>query len=391
MTLGSALAAPPGDPCAEPDSVDHGIYGRILRYGWSLLVLATTLGCVAGAVAGLLLPKTYEARARVLVSASSGLGQPSPVRLTDASVNLDTESQIITSDLVLADVAKSVGKTPMALAKAIDISVPPNSSVLTIAYSAPSTEEAIAVTDTLAAKYLANRIDLAAKQKEASRADISKQIDAAATRLGVLEQARLAAAPQSADALRSEAESDAARTLITGLYQSLATLDASPRPGGLVIQQARISESATKPNRLMLLVSGGVLGGLSGLIVQLLRERLNSRLRTPADVRRELHTTVAGVVEASDPAERRHQLAHLRDEVSRLGAVGIASIKDRDGSAALAEVFDASGVGSPERPGPAILLLEAGKVGARRARAEMAALNNRGHNVVGAILWRGRK
>src|SRR4051794_40876188 len=143
----------------RPASYDASDYlGMVRRHWWIVLafVLAGVLGATAGARTQ---PKEYEATASVLVLALGSQDANASNGRTTGNINLDTEAQLVTS----TDVATAAGQllkvtTPAStLAAAVQVSVPPNTTVLDISYDAPTAAQAQAGAHAFAAAYLAAR------------------------------------------------------------------------------------------------------------------------------------------------------------------------------------------------------------------------------------------
>jgi polysaccharide biosynthesis transport protein len=67
-----------------------------------------------------------------------------------------------------------------------------------------------------------------------------------------------------------------------------------------LLDQARILDKPTKPNRMVFAALGVVLGVLGGLMLPLLREKLNNTVRTPNDVRNWTGLSAVGVIPLSE-------------------------------------------------------------------------------------------
>src|SRR5689334_13410063 len=111
------------NPARRPDSFESADYVGVLRRRW-LIVLVLTLAGVAGAFAYIAVaPKSYTATAAVNVT-PTGAEPGNTVagsRTAGATVNLDTEAQIMTSTPVATIAGKTMHSslTPYQLAKEI--------------------------------------------------------------------------------------------------------------------------------------------------------------------------------------------------------------------------------------------------------------------------------
>ncbi|MFJ9554863.1 lipopolysaccharide biosynthesis protein [Nocardiopsis sp. NPDC101807] len=277
---------------AREDSMDSDVpgssgpelreYTALLRRRWRP-VCAGVVGGLLLATAGVLaLPSVYTSATAVQVR-PTGLerftGEQSGRLAGD--VNLDTEAQVLVSDQVSAVVARTLAgtgsgpaPTTAELRERVEVSVPPNSNVLEIHYSAGSPEAARAGAEAYADAYLALRRDrvddLIDSRLEALRAEQENRYEALAE-----------AAGDGAVSPQATARADALRQEITDLGNGISPLSAlretvSP---GAVITPAGLPESASSPVPALWLVGGAALGLVAGLLAAVARDRLDPLLR----------------------------------------------------------------------------------------------------------------
>lgn len=268
-------------------AVPHGRVSttRAVRHHLAPVVLLVVLGALLGWLYAASAPTTYTSVARVLVNPSVGnpyAPAPSSVR-QDEATSLETEAQVVRSVEVLDTVARAFPElTTGALEQGVQVSVPPSTQVLEIAYSASDPVVAQQVADAVAAAYLANREQ---RYDEVNDARIERV--AARTRTVVTElRAATAAADQVGRSDRSfQAElAGALRSELVSLRAQRTALENSETPPGAVIRPA--SEPAT-PSGLATLVypvAGGLLGLALGCLVAVLFERLSGVIRSADDV-----------------------------------------------------------------------------------------------------------
>ncbi|WP_150251849.1 lipopolysaccharide biosynthesis protein [Nocardiopsis deserti] len=235
------------------------------------------LALAAAAVIGL--PAAYTSVSAVQVQ-PSGMAEFTGERSgrLAGDVNLDTEAQVLLSDRVSSAVAESLGAgggtAPSVedLRERVDVSVPPNSSVLEISYSAGSPEAARAGTQAYADAYLElrrERIDgLIDSHLEALRGEQEARYEALAE-----------AAGESADP-GADARVEALRAEITELGNGISPLSALAETvePGRVITPAGLPERASSPLPALWLVGGAALGLLAGLLAAVVRDRLDPGL-----------------------------------------------------------------------------------------------------------------
>jgi Mrp family chromosome partitioning ATPase/capsular polysaccharide biosynthesis protein len=264
------------------------LLGMARRHWW--LVLALTLLGITGAyqyTQGQ--PRIYESATSVLVE-PTGAGGDTNVSggRTKGDINLDTEAQLVRSTAVAADAAQLLqsAAAPDALAVHVRVEVPANTSVLVIAYQAGEAKLAQAGSHAFAEAYLRNR-------QETAQGDLAAQI---ATVDGKLKQLNAALAPINARLATLRGDSperpslESQRTTLTSQVNTLSArlnqLTTTTVGAGKIIRDAKLPARPTKPVLPLNLGTGAAIGLLFGAAGALLRERLDRRLRRPADLTR---------------------------------------------------------------------------------------------------------
>ncbi|MGH3358873.1 MAG: Wzz/FepE/Etk N-terminal domain-containing protein, partial [Nocardioidaceae bacterium] len=184
---------------AEANASRHlGDYVSLLRRQWLVILVVIVVGVAAGFGALAILPKSYSASSAVLVRATTdpaGSAEATDARVP-GEVNMDTESQVVKSLLVAGAVKELLDSplTPPQLAAAVSVSIPPNTTIMTIQYEASSASEAQQGATAFAKAYLDNRarvaqshVDTQLKQLDQQAADIDQQIQTLLRKLPTLE------------------------------------------------------------------------------------------------------------------------------------------------------------------------------------------------------------
>lgn len=260
-------------------------YTALLRRRWRLVCAGVLGGVVLAAAAVLGLPSHYTSTAAVQVW-PSGMAEftgEDSGRLS-GEVNLDTEAQVLVSDQVSSTVARALargGPAPATeeLRERVEVSVPPNSSVLEISYSDTTPEAARAGAQAYADAYLELRRerieDLVGTHLEALREEQEERYGelAAATGEGLL---------------AGEARTEALSAQIAGLGEALGPLSALAETvePGRVITPAGLPQEASRPVPVLWLAGGAALGLLAGLLAAVARDRLDPRLHGAEDTAR---------------------------------------------------------------------------------------------------------
>ena len=131
-------------------------YAGVFRRRWPYVVVGLVLGLLLGALAVRVLPSTYASTASVMVQSNSDDTALKDAR-TNSEINLDTEAQIVKSMVVAKLAQERLGgdTVPRTLAEHVNVSVPANTTVLDITFSAPDPRAAQRGAQAFADAYLA--------------------------------------------------------------------------------------------------------------------------------------------------------------------------------------------------------------------------------------------
>lgn len=382
------MSASPAGPV-----IDHGLYARVLRRGLPLVLLPAVLGGLLGFGVSLVIPPQYAANSRILVLAIPGAAQATGSR-TEGTINLDTEAQLLTSNPVAAPVAEELGLRVFEVRRATAVSVPPNSTVLLVTYTATSPERAVTGADGLAASYLEQRQALADTRLQEAGDAIEAELETARDALATSREAAAEAEEDSMDATLAQLDVQAKLNRIAALQANLDAVATSGQSVGRIIEPARLPTGPSIPNRNLLIASLGALGLLVGLSIALLRERANSALASADDVMRELRVPLLGRVDSGRRLVREEQVENVRRQM--LGLIDVAAgceIVGQDTDlvhAASAELDPPPVPRPPKGERYALLVLHQGDARSEPARTVMETVANRGYRVIGAIFMRLR-
>ncbi|MFE3459013.1 Wzz/FepE/Etk N-terminal domain-containing protein [Nocardiopsis aegyptia] len=381
-------------------------YTALLRRRLRLVVAGVLGGLVLATAAVLTVPPSYTSTAAVQVR-PTGVAELTGERSgrVAGDVNLDTEAQVVLSDQVATQAADTLAESGAAvpdtqdLRERVEVTVPPNSNVLEIHYTADSAEGARAGADAYALAYLDRREaqvrELVGSQLDALRAEQETRYEAlaelAAESAGATGTAR-AGADARAEALRAE---------IAELGNGISPLGALQETivPGQVITPASTPEGPASPIPALWLLGGAALGLLAGLLAAVARDRLDPRLRDTEETprlsgvpvlldlsggrRSERAVGLLGDDEAD--GQRVNEVAHLiRTRLAPVtgaeSASAAASAEPVSGEAAAAEI--APGVAESDEPAPGRILFTAattsGRAGAVAAVNLAAALARTG-------------
>ncbi|WP_329602787.1 Wzz/FepE/Etk N-terminal domain-containing protein [Actinomadura soli] len=312
-------------PAPSKEFVD---YTGLIRRRWGIVLCFAVLVLAGVGAYTFTLAKTYTAEAQVLV-APTGFDDSAPeASKTKSDVNLDTEAQVAKS-LEVAKEAKRLlkyGDDENHLLAHVAVSVPPNSGVLTIAFTDDTPRAAANGANLFAQAYLNQRTASAQANLQRQMDVISKKIQELSEENKVL----LDRIPRYSGAARTYARSQQAIisrqiTELTGRLGSLSTSSINP---GRIISNASTPTRPSGPNVPLYLTGGLMAGLLVGLGAGAVRDRLDTRLRSAADVERmldmpvllELHPAGKGDRLGLLPARSRngqevHELSHQLNAV----------------------------------------------------------------------------
>jgi capsular polysaccharide biosynthesis protein len=249
------------------------LFGALRRH-WGVVVAATLVGLVIGALAGLVIPGRYSATASVAVNPMT----TDPLNTSaDSSraVNMATERELAECHSVAAAAAKLLGArhdlSTKAVHDATTAETVQDSQVLSVRFTGSSRAEASDGSNAVARAYLDARHEAAADQVERLEAKAQKQVD---TLSALAEKAKNARASNSSPGLAERAWNIQVDTLGAKLAE-LASLDLDP---GRIVSPATPPSQRSTPGVVPLGIAGLVLGLFVGIPVALTRKEENSQI-----------------------------------------------------------------------------------------------------------------
>lgn len=293
--------------------------GRAVRHHIALVTICLLLGAVAGVLYAASTPPSYTSTARVLVNPSVGnpfVPTPTSVR-QDELTSLETEAQVARSAEVLSGVAaaQEPAMTTTALERGLTVTVPPNTQILTIAYTAGDPDKAQSITAAVANAYLENR-SRRFDDVNAERVDqVQTQID------GVLSDLRDATAAAqngpTADRSYQTQLATALRNDLVSLRAQRTALETSETPAGSIISPATAPQSATNLMALVPPVGMALVGLAVGVVIAVLLERSRGVVRSAAEVEETGLPVVAAVPARRTAASLRRARPEAFDSTVR--------------------------------------------------------------------------
>ncbi|MER5646244.1 hypothetical protein [Streptosporangium sp. NPDC002524] len=286
--------SPSPDAPVRREGEDLADYASLLRRRWPIVLSLFLAGAGCGLTLLWLTPASYTASGQVLVTATGSQEQTNQVTGRQREpLNLDTEAQVARSAVVAAKARGLFG----GLSCPAQVSVPPNTSVLEISCAAADPKAAASGASAYALAYLAQRRESATQLLTAQlKVVLLKLRQANAGLTKVATELPGLARGTTERALALQRQNVLARQVhsLTSRYDAIKTVAVTP---GSVISQAVAPAGPTAPRPPLYLGSGLMAGLLCGVGAAWLRDRLDTTLRTTADVRRLTGLdTVNGVV-----------------------------------------------------------------------------------------------
>ena len=271
-------------------------YLGILRYRkWSVAVVAGVV-LVSGMFLSLRQTPVYRSTARVLVKP---INSPNTftVNFQLSLLNMDTEVEIARSEGVAALAAEKVpgGHAPLSLAGGLSVASPPNTAILEIDFTDPDPLLAQQGAQAFATSYLQYKQEQAQKAIDDLRkplgtrlTELRKDLSNLNVQIGRNEFDEPTPGQQS---LRDELTAQ-----IAVISNQLAPLTGYVIDPGNVIQSAALPGAPSSPNHPTNAALSLFAGIILGVVVALLRERLDDGLRGRSDLETQSGAPVLAVI-----------------------------------------------------------------------------------------------
>lgn len=283
---------------ADTDSPGVDLLGMARRHWWLVLLMVGAGLLGAGQFTGMQ-KKVYESATSVLVSPlGNGQDANSTSGRTKGDINLDNEAQLVTSTTVATGARELMRSQsqPDDLARSVRVEVPPNTTFLVITYSSSDARMAQAGSHAFAEAYLRNREESAKTEVAGKIAILQDKLNQLNASLLQINNRLANLRPTDPNRPNLESQRTTATSQINTLAGQLNALLTTTISAGKIIRDADLPSRPVKPNRLLNLASGAMLGLLLGVGAALLRERLDQRVRRPSDLPRRVDVAVLAAV-----------------------------------------------------------------------------------------------
>jgi capsular polysaccharide biosynthesis protein/MinD-like ATPase involved in chromosome partitioning or flagellar assembly len=282
------------NPVPRPDSFEAADYVGVLRRRWWIALALMIVGLVGAFGYVTVAPKVYSATASVNVvpTAADQSNAVAGSRTAGATVNLDTQAQVVTSTAV-ATLAGKMMHSPLTtwqLAQQVGVTVPPNSSILDITCKASTAAGAATCANDFATSYLQNRQQSAVNFVNQQLKTLQSQISALNAQEAALSTKIATLSTNSPQRAADTAALDSDKSKLSKLTQDYANTNGqlANTNGGTVITKASPPGKPSSPKKLLILPSGLVAGLLIGLIVAFLVDRRDKRIHNAIHAERVL-------------------------------------------------------------------------------------------------------
>lgn len=277
-----------------------------LRRGTAPVVLGVVLGVLAAAALLTVLPKQYTAAAKVLVR-DTGVGSTATATgaRTTGDINLDTEAQLVTSAAVVSEARDTDPElNRFGLSKLIGriaITVPPNSTVLQIAFTDNTAQHAADAANALARAYIDNRTRTARAQLNAQISQVQQAAQALSSTLKTDYDQLATFTGSKGDKAALNQTISQEQDQLTLLNQQIVQLQGITVTPSALANPANPPHHASSPSKTLYLASGFAVGLLLGLLLAWLRVRFRRIVRTVDDLSHVVDAPCVAVFRRADP------------------------------------------------------------------------------------------
>ena len=232
--------------------------GMSRRRFLAIVLLGLVLGAIAGTVLGLSRGDRYTATSVVLLAPLNG----NPYSLEgngDELLNLETEAQLVRSDVVARAVAEKVDADPLGVLGGLDVEVPPNTQIIRISYTAAEEPVAVRRAQAFATEFLEARVQRGEIARKNERSRVEVQVDQITGRMDRLGEKILATDNPGRRALFQD-QLVVLTTQATELRAEYAKTSQASTDAGQIVNPAVEGSTFPVPTPVLGAFAGGFLG-----------------------------------------------------------------------------------------------------------------------------------
>lgn len=258
----------------------HIFSDALKRHVALILLVAVVLTAAAGAVLFTRTPH-YTATAQVLLRPVPGnaLSPDSATSGQQVTVAMETEASLVNSPSVIKDVNKALGTDLTAGSKAVTATVPPNTEIVRVDFTATSPSRAQRGAQEFARAFLAHRAAQAKATQQQQLDSLRDQVEAAQSSLGRAAAAASSDNPPPDSSARTQLYADRIATL----QDSISDLGSTSTSPGSFVTPAQLPIGPSGINPWLLVAATAVVGLTLGVCLALWRERNDDRIRGDAE------------------------------------------------------------------------------------------------------------
>jgi hypothetical protein len=220
------------------------LVSRHLRLVAGAVVAVLALGLLLWSV----LPREYSSTV-VLQVTPPGVGENNPGGgRAPAGVNLDTEAAFLTSAEVVGTVAATLDQDFEATQEAVSLSVPPNSAVLRVRFTADTPDSARQGADLLARTYLGQRGQTYEERRDRLAADQQQSVGSTQGRLAEATTDAAAAEPGSAAEANAQSVVEQITRQLVEQQELLTDISSASVRAGTILREATLPSAASSPD-----------------------------------------------------------------------------------------------------------------------------------------------
>lgn len=247
------------------DSARH--YLRVMRQNWKTIAVTALIACVAAVGVSLLLPRTYESEARLLVSepndSVSIFGSTLPELSAQKDNNVATQAELLRSRTLFAAVIRRLGlhDSPASLMRRVKIAPINQTAVISVIARADDPQTAADIANTLADEYISRFRELKHRSLETAANALEAEQSAARQDLQKLDGAAQAQGMTASQVTERQAAADRLTTVSSKLEELQVSMKVE-EGWGIVADEAVSTADPIGPTPL----SSGLVGLLAGAL-----------------------------------------------------------------------------------------------------------------------------
>ncbi len=299
--------------------MDIRSYLSIARRQRWVIIEAVVVVALLAAIFAASRPSTYRATARVLLRADDLNEADSNAYYYDADRYVAIQSDIVKSRPVLDEAAEDLGRdSGAALARKVSVAQKATTDILEISATDRRPERARDIANGVANAYIDNRTEDALGNLEEVAAQLDGQLAALRSQIGDYDaqiSQRAAEAAITGGAVRDDVL-EAAREAASLQYQTVFSRQQElqvdiglKRAGATLLAEAATPRVPNSSGPLRSGIIGGVVGLLLGLGIALLREQLDDRAKSRAELERATNLPVLAELPVDPPSAKGSFLA----------------------------------------------------------------------------------